>query len=272
MRNGLIELASAMVLASTMATAACSDSNTSGAAAGGTASTTGGSSQSGGNAPSSTGGQQSTGGSATGGSATSTGGSSSTGGSGPACTNGTPCGGSVVGTWTVQSSCLTASGQLDMGSLGIGCTSAPITGGSLSVTGTWTANSDGTYSDNTNTRGDEQVALPASCLMVSGTTTTCDALARSAFSSLGYASATCTDAAGGGCNCSAHVDQTGGIGVLNVMASTGSEYTASGNTLSLSDGRNQIPYSYCVQGNTLTLTPTWSRTGTATGTIVLQKQ
>jgi hypothetical protein len=70
----------------------------------------------------------------------------------------------------------------------------------------------------------------------------------------------------------AHVDQPGGIGVLNMMASTAADYATSGNTLWLSDGRNQIPYSYCVSKNTLTMTPTWSLTGTTTGTIVLQQQ
>jgi hypothetical protein len=273
MKNGLIGLLSAMVLASTMATAACSDSNSSGGT-GGTASTTGGSSSSGGNAPS-TGGQQSTGGSATGGSATggaATGsGGAATGGSSNNCSNVTPCGGNVVGTWSVTSSCLTVTGQVDMSSLGIGCTSASVTG-SLQVTGTWTANSDGTYSDNTTTSGDEQLTLPAACLTVSGTTTTCDALSRSALPSLGYASGTCTDAAGGGCNCSAHVQQTGGIGVLNLMATTNADYTTSGNTLTTSQsGRYNTPYSYCVSGSSLTMTPQ-PTSPTTTGTIVLQKQ
>ena len=34
----------------------------------------------------------------------------------------------------------------------LGCTTVPVTG-SLHVTGTWTANSDGTYTDNTVTTG-----------------------------------------------------------------------------------------------------------------------
>ncbi len=55
------------------------------------------------------------------------------------------------------------------------------------------------------------------------------------------------------------------------MATSNGSYTTSGNTLSISDGRNQIPYAYCVSGSTLTMTPTFTQTGTATGTIVLQK-
>jgi hypothetical protein len=61
------------------------------------------------------------------------------------------------------------------------------------------------------------------------------------------------------------------MGAVNFMAPTDGAYWTSGDTLSLSDGRNQISYSYCVQGNTLIMTPTWSRTGTIAGTIVLEK-
>ena len=64
-------------------------------------------------------------GSGTGGSA---GGSSSSGGAGGACANVSACGGSVVGTWTASSSCLSVSGQLDLSSFfGAGCSSAPVT-------------------------------------------------------------------------------------------------------------------------------------------------
>ena len=70
----------------------------------------------------------------------------------PNCPGVTPCGGSVVGTWTVTSSCLALSGDMDVVLASLGCTTVPVTG-SLHVTGTWTANSDGTYTDNTVTTG-----------------------------------------------------------------------------------------------------------------------
>src|SRR4051812_49023030 len=82
-------------------------------------------------------------------------GTAGTGGGGASCPNVTPCGGNVVGTWTVASSCLTVSGALDLGLVGAGCPSAPVTG-TLAVTGTFTANADGTYSDNTITTGQER--------------------------------------------------------------------------------------------------------------------
>jgi hypothetical protein len=88
------------------------------------------------------------------------------------------------------------SGQVDGTMFGLGCSSMSVTGGPLQVTGTWTANADGTYADHTVTSGTENLSLPASCLIVSGTVVTCDKL-----DSLigGYDSVTCTDAAGGGC-------------------------------------------------------------------------
>src|SRR5215471_16202508 len=113
------------------------------------------------------------------------------------CSSVTPCGGDVVGTWTVTSSCLKVTGNVDVMQFGLGCTSVSVTG-SLQVTGTWTAKSDGTFTDATTTAGTEQITLAASCLQVSGTTTTCDRIGG-LLQGVGYASVTCTDATGGGC-------------------------------------------------------------------------
>jgi hypothetical protein len=153
------------------------------------------------------------------------------------------------------------SGQLDIAGYGLGCTSASVTG-SLTVTGTYTANSDGTYTDNTTTSGTEQLTLPAACLNVSGTTTTCDAVGGPLMA-LGYAAITCTNATGGGCNCNATVQQTGGLGSVSISASTSGTYTTGSNVITASDGTSE---SYCVSGNVLTVTP---QNSTTSGTIVL---
>jgi len=171
----------------------------------------------------------------------------------------------VVGTWTVTSSCLTVTGQVDMSVLGLGCSSASVTG-SLQVTGTWTAKSDGTYSDNTTTWGTEQLRLPASCLLISGTTTTCDPISG-VVASLGYASVKCTSATAGGCTCSTTVQQTGGIGLVSGDPQASGNYTASGNVVT-TDANTR--YSYCVSGNKMIMTPQ-STPPTTTGTVVLQK-
>ena len=185
-----------------------------------------------------------------------------------ACPNVTACGGGVVGTWTVASSCLKVSGDLNLSLAGAGCASAPVTG-SLTVTGTLTANADGTYSDGTVTTGDEQFTLAPACLVISSTPVNCEGAAN-IIKTLGYASLTCTPAAGGGCTCAGTVHQTGGFGLVSVAPSTIGSHTTSGNLLTLSGDAGDAGYSYCVSTDKLTVTPQ-STSPTMTGTIVLQK-
>src|SRR5262249_37824238 len=156
-------------------------------------------------------------------------GTAGSGAGGAACPNGTACGGDVVGTWNVTSSCLTVNGQLDLGLVGAGCPTTAVTG-SLQVTGTFTANANGTYSGAPITSGDEHFALGPSCLTISSTPVTCDG-AAGFIKNLGYATLTCTSTTGGGCDCAATVHQTGGLGVVSVGPSTNNNYTRAGNTL-----------------------------------------
>jgi hypothetical protein len=197
-------------------------------------------------------------------------GSGGIGGAGGAlCSNGTsnltPCGGDVVGIWTVTPSCLKVTGELDLSILSLGCLSAPVTG-SLQVSGTWTGNANGTYVDNTTTTGSEQLTLAASCLVVSSVPVTCGAMAT-LLPILGYSSVSCASAAGGGCNCTAIVKQTGGLGWLSWNAQVGGTYKTSGNVVTVDDSAQ---YSYCVSGNRMTWSPQ-STSPTITGTIAFQK-
>ena len=151
----------------------------------------------------------------------------------------------MVGAWTVTSSCLKVSGEVDMGTLGLNCTTAGITG-SLQVTGKWTAKADGTYTDETVTTGEVELALPASCLNISGTTTTCERLGQ-VVPSLGYDSASCADAAsGGGCTCPATVKQNGWAGWVSTSVMTSGNYKTASNVLTLDSEAN---YAYCVAGS-----------------------
>ncbi len=196
------------------------------------------------------------------------GGSSGSGGGPASCSYVTPCGGDLVGTWTVDASCLAVSGVLDLSSFGLGCSQASVTG-TLGVTGTWTANADGTYADNTITTGQEQIHLAAECLSVASTAITCERVGGP-LESLGYSAVSCTDAANGACSCAATVDQAGGIGLAPLYASTEGDFTTSGAELVITTGEQE--YAYCVSGATLTLTPqSASRTGTLTGTVQLQQ-
>jgi non-reducing end alpha-L-arabinofuranosidase len=245
MRSRLLRLAGATVLA-LMAADGCGTS-------------------SGGGSGGSSGGSVGTGGSGAGGVHGSGGGGGSAGG---ACPNVTPCGGDLVGTWTVSSSCLNVTGQLDLTLVGAGCASAPVTG-SLEVSGTWTANSDGTYTDGTLTTGSEQFTLAPDCLVISSAPVTCAGVG-SILASLGYDTVTCTDATGGGCACSATVHQTGTLGWVSPAASTSGNYTTATNVVTISGDAGDATYPYCASANTLTLTPQ-STSPTTTGTIVLHK-
>ena len=101
-------------------------------------------------------------------------GGAGTGGAGPSCNDVTPCGGSVVGTWTVSSSsCLALAGDLEGSYLSLGCPKVPVTG-TLTTTGTFTANADGTYTDNTTTTGSANMSLGNDCLTVSSVVVTCE--------------------------------------------------------------------------------------------------
>ena len=198
-------------------------------------------------------------------------GGSMSAGTGGSCADVSACGGNLVGTWNVTSSCLRMTGMLDLSFVGesAGCQSAPVTG-TLQVTGTWTANTDGTYTDNTVTTGEEHFTLGPACLVISSTPVTCEG-AGSIIKSLGYASVTCTALAGNkGCDCSATVHQVGTIGTISAVPSTSGDQSSSGNVVTVSGDAGDSRYAYCVAGNSMTWTPQTMNPPTS-GTIVFEK-
>jgi len=254
-QSGILAIAAVGIIA-----AACS-SSTSSTGTGGTSSTgTAGSGNSNAGGTSSTGGNNATGGSVgTAGSGT---------GGGGSCTpsaNVTACGGTVTGTWTAQSSCLNVSGPVDVQALfGLTCTSGQVTG-TLQVTGSWTANADGTFTDNTMTTGTETLTLGADCKILSAAPVTCERIG-SVIAGGYYDTVACTDSPSGGCTCNGTVKQTGSIGVATTSPATSGNFTTGSNAITIT--ADSTKYSYCVAGNQLTLTP--QGTPTATGTVVLQ--
>ena len=211
------------------------------------------------------------------GGATAKGGGGSTGGTGRAgassagsggtggalsCANVTACGGDVVGSWTVASSCLKLSGDMDLSIVSLGCTSVPVTG-SLTTTGTFIARADGTYTDNTTTIGSVSFPLAPTCLTVSSVDVTCDRAAN-IFPAAGWKTASCTDT-NGTCNCTLSTEQQAGLGHVLPFTTPNGNYTVSGETLSI----DLASHSFCASANTLTLTPQMSA---LTGTVVLQKE
>ena len=191
-------------------------------------------------------------------------GANATGGAGPvaSCSSVTPCGGSVVGSWKVASSCLKLSGDMDVSLLSLACPTVPVTG-SIATTGTFVANSDGTYTDNTRTTGSASFPLDAKCLSISSVDVTCEK-AGSVFSAMGWTTTNCTDT-GGKCNCTLGVDQPGGFGMVSGLIKAKGSYSTAANTLTTED----VNYGYCTAGETLTVTPQFPA---LSGTVVFTKE
>jgi len=184
---------------------------------------------------------------------------------GGACTNVTACGGNVVGSWNVSSSCLKLSGALDVSKFGLDVLCMGTITGSLSVTGTWSSKADTTYVDGTTTTGDVKIEMSKECKTLSMAPVSCDGIATNFQGA--FATAKCTDsAATGGCSCTATVQQKGSLGLISVDPQKSGNYATAANVLT-ADGT--APYSYCVAGNKLTISPTTTKPVT-TGTIVLQ--
>jgi uncharacterized membrane protein YgcG len=203
-------------------------------------------------------------GGAGGGAGGTTGGGGSTGSS--SCANVEACGGDLLGTWNVTSSCLKVSGELDVSNLGIGCTTMGITG-SREVSGKWTATSDGKYKDETTTKGEEEITMDPKCLEVSGTTTTCENIGA-VIQTSGYSAIDCADAAGGGCTCTATIDQKAGIGFVAYEPPISGSYTTADNEFTADEERT---YSYCVSDTEMKWTPK-PASPTITGSIDFQKE
>jgi hypothetical protein len=79
---------------------------------------------------------------------------------------------------------LALAGDIDGWYLSLGCTKVPVTG-TLTTTGTFTANADGTYTDNTTTTGSANMSLGNDCLTVSSVVVTCEKAALSSRRSVG---------------------------------------------------------------------------------------
>lgn len=185
------------------------------------------------------------------------------------CADRTTCGGDVIGTWTVVSSCLTLSGQVNVGELGIGCASVTAEG-TLQVSGMFTANPDGSYLDELSCTGEEQLLFVPECFFMSEVVIDCYRMeypvtALAEFEGLEYASVECEgeSAHAPECTCMGMVDRNG--------KSEHGTYTVSDGVVTTSGG---LVFSYCVTGDTMMMTPhKWSSdtSVTITGTVVLQR-
>jgi len=189
-------------------------------------------------------------------------GSGSGSGGAMTCPNVAACSGSVVGTWNATSSCLKIAGDMDVSLGSLACKTVPAVG-TLQTTGTFVANADGTYVDNTTTTGSVTFPLSPSCLAISSVAVTCEK-AGTIFPPLGWTTGACTST-NGQCNCSFTTTQHGGPGFIVPYNEPKASYTASGNDLAI----DALKYSYCAAGDTLTVTP---KMAALTGTVVFQRE
>ena len=166
------------------------------------------------------------------------------GSSGGTCSNTAACGGAIVGTWTITSSCVSESGSM----FDSQCPSATVSSSGLTITGSGTYNADGTYSSTSTINGTIYVTLPPSCLTSSGVTITCDQL-NQVFQSNPTPGLTLNCTGSSSCSCTETVaNQTSSeTGTYTTTAAGLLTETPTGGTASQTD--------YCVKGTTMTQSP-----------------
>jgi hypothetical protein len=185
---------------------------------------------------------------------------------GGTCANAAACGGDIVGSWKITSSCI----SFDASSMvpNMGCPGLTSRASGFQVTGSGTYAADMTYTGTTTLTGNVVVTVPASCLMQQGITLTCAQLQQALQADMDtteFSSVTC--AGSGGCSCTM---------VMVPQTSSGSgTYTTTGAGLltEMETGGDTSQSDYCVKGTTLTVSPRAmpGMTGVS-GTITLTKQ
>ena len=169
-------------------------------------------------------------------------------GSGGTCSGVAPCGGTLDGTWAIDSMCITgdvvAVVTADM-SLPSACSSMVSSFAFEDPSGTVTYAGGNETADFTVTMSMDMQITQACASALAGSAVTmnaamCSSMQQSLLSNGSYSSVTCS-LAGSTCRCTAKQDK----------ASSGvTGYTVSGNTIQYTDGSD--PMDYCVSGATMT--------------------
>jgi hypothetical protein len=192
------------------------------------------------------------------------------------CPNGAACGGSIVGSWKITSSCVTI--DLDSMMASASCPEQTSDAKNLKVTGNVTYGADLSYTSNFTLAFDVVVAQPKSCLTKQNITLTCAQLQQGVEAQLAmtaFTSVNCAAAAGGGCACTFR-------GASQTISNAGT-YTTTGAGLLTETPTGGAPddSDYCVKGSTLTLSPHGDANAvmnavmmdsSTSGTITLTKQ
>ncbi len=161
------------------------------------------------------------------------------GSSGATCGGTAPCGGDVVGTWSITSDCVSAAGAnaAFQASSNYFCPAATVSIVGINHTGTIVFNADMTYSIDSFLQSlTSRITLPSSCL----NGMQCSDLTQAFASDTTVQSATCS----GGSSCVCTI-----VSVPQTVVDSGT-YTTAGTTLevqSTTSGADAVPY--CVQGD-----------------------
>lgn len=185
------------------------------------------------------------------------------GSSGGTCANTAACGGAVVGTWTITSSCVSESASM----LDSQCPTATASSSGLTITGSITYNADGTYASTSTVSGTIHVTLPPSCLTSNGVTLTCNQI-NQLFQSNPTPGVTlnCTGSTSCDCRETLSAQTSSETGTYTTTAAGLLTDTPTGGTASETD--------YCVKGTTMTQSPHAGSAmmgQTVSGTITLTK-
>jgi len=195
--------------------------------------------------------------------------SSCGGGSGGAsCGAPEACGGDVVGTWKVTSSCFATAPEAFAV---MGCPSAKVNVSDLSVTGTDTFKADKTEQATVSYGGSISMTYPSSCLAPYGSPPDCDLVAAVFAADIAastddtpFKSVTCK-ATGGGCVCTLPA-------APNLTTETAT-YSTSGGVLTETDSKGEVTQStYCVSGEMMTQHIDGMANMGLSGTITLMKE
>jgi hypothetical protein len=165
---------------------------------------------------------------------------------GATCAEVSPCGGSLVGIWTIQGIC--EGSAVFTG--GADCTAATVDGSMRSVSGTVTFNDDLTYSVSSSEGGSLKFRVPLPC----SPTADCNTLAGE-ISPAPPAGMTTCETLDGNCDCSLVFNHP-------LTHDDNGTYTTSGDALMLTSSNNATSFAdrYCVQDNALHLMFTYPGT------------
>lgn len=164
--------------------------------------------------------------------------------SGGNCANSAACGGDIVGTWKITSTCLSANAVMGDST----CPTSTVSASHVTIIGSTTYDADMTYTQTGKLNGMATVVFPASCLTLQGLTLTCDQLNQTfQMNPTPGISIHCTGSSSCSCDETLSDFDSSEAGTYTTTPAGVLTETPTGGTATVSD--------YCAKGTTLTESP-----------------